>query len=505
MKSIVILLFILSTTAFADTALTTRLRKNDKYDKFYKKVNTTEKDPTLSQATSKLKEAWQAQKQLEIDPSARAKMYYQENVDAKPCSSCPKYLDLILEINKIVEKSKDEDIQSANEKMVALTKLRFLYYTVKSTDSESNVSCKTYNPMLPAERSTYERGTLSLAAEQALVLPDVQNVQYYEGKGKEVHYYYKGEGKEANNVIEVVIMPDGKAIMKYYKYDDGLNLPMLEFEPKQKAVTQKKDNYFEFKPTLKTENYIFPTDINFGSMGVKHAITEKFDLKNTTEFGFNKQETNVSISDKDGTKYVVIEGENITDGKKKVDAVVNYDIDLAKDSNLKLGAGVGNTTETISEKISDGLTNKQSFRLGLTDHNNDYIKVKTFVDDSGVSSVSVGNKLKVGEGAVGADVELKRDGTKSYSVDVLNQSYLNAAGFTYSVDEAKSRSFGVNAGFEVNESLNFKTEYTRSDTSGQAVSVMFQKKISENTSMVLSVGKSEADGATVLYQFKSKF
>lgn len=121
MKSITLLLFIFTTTAFADTALTTRLRKNDNYDQIYEKVTAKGSDPMISEASTKFQDAWAIQKKLEKDPNSRAKMYYQEDVDAKPCSSCPKYLDLVLEVNKIVEKTKDQDVQSANEKMVDLT------------------------------------------------------------------------------------------------------------------------------------------------------------------------------------------------------------------------------------------------------------------------------------------------------------------------------------------------------------------------------------------------
>jgi hypothetical protein len=504
-KSLILFLILISTSTFADTALTTRLRKNATYDKVYSKVDTTASDSTVSEFSDKVTIAFQEQKKLESDPNSRAQMYYQEDVNAKPCPSCPKYLDLILQVNKIVEKSKDASVQENNEKMISLTKLKFLYYTVKSTDEDNNITCKTYNPMLPGERRNYERGSLSLAAEQALSLPDVNNVQLYEGKGKEVHYYYKGEGNEADNVIEVVMMPDGKAVIKYYKYDNGMNLPTMgdaQFVKKEKKLA---DNYIDFNPTVKTENYVLPTDIGFGSMGTKYSISDDLDLKNKTDFGFNKQETKVSVLDKNGNNYLIIEGENITDGKKSVDAVVNYDFDLASDSNLKLGTSVGNTTQSVTEDLSDGVTNKQSVRVGITDHNNEYIKVKTYVDAEGVSSVGVGNKYKVGNGSIGANVEMGRNGNKKYSVDVLDENYLTSAGFSYEESVFDEKSVGVNIGTNIDKSLRFSTGFTRSDTAGSAVSMNLQKKISENTSMVLSLGKSEKEGANILYQFETKF
>lgn len=490
--------------ASADSALTTRLRQNDTYDKIHSKIDTTATDENISEFSERAEAAFESQKQLSTDPNARAKMYYQETVDAKPCASCPKYLNLILEVNKIVEKMPDSSVQNANEKIIALTKLKFLYYTVKSTDEDNKVSCKTYNPMLPGERRSYERGTLSLAAEEALTLPDVANVQLYEGPGKEVHYYYKGEGNEADNVIEVVVMPDGKAVIKYYKYDNGLQLPTMGAAVLKKNEV-RGDNYIDFNPTVKTESYVLPTDIGFGEMGTKYSISDDLDVKNKTAFSFNKQETNVSVLDKDGNKYVIIEGENITDGKKKVDAVVNYDFDLAKDSQVKLGTSLANTTETITEDLSEGVTNKQSVRLGITDHNNEYVKVRTYVDADGVSSVGIGNKMKVADGSIGVDYEFGRDGSKIYKVDVLDQGVLGNAGVNFTEDMYGERSYGVSAGVKLDKSLRLSTDYSRSETGGTSVKVNLQKKISENTSMVLSVGRSREDGASILYQFETKF
>lgn len=505
MKILWAALIIYSNTLYAETALTNRLRQYETYDKLYTKIDNTTSDSTVSDFSSKVSAAFEAQRQIADDPNARAKLYYQDEVEAKPCSSCPKYLDLILEVNKIVEKTKDTNVQNANEKMIALTKLKFLYYTVKSTDDKNNVTCKTYNQMLPGEKNSYERGSLNLAAEEALALPDVSSVQLYEGKGKEIHYFYRGEGNEADNVIEVVISPDGKATLKYYKYDNGLNLPSMGDVPTEKQVAARGDNYLEMKPSLKTENYILPTDIGFGAMGRKYSISEDLDLKNETEFGFNKQETNVSVLDKDGNKYLVVEGENITDGKKTVDAVVNYDFDLAKDSNLKLGTSLGNTTESVSADLSDGVTNKQSVRVGITDHNHEYIKVKTYVDETGVSSVGLGNKYKVGDGFVGGDVELGKDGSKKYNVDIMDDRYMGSVGLSYAESIQGERSFGASVGKNIDPSLRLSTDFTRSEQSGAAVKLNLQKNISENTSMVLSLGKSEEEGASVLYQFETKF
>lgn len=75
----------------------------------------------------------------------------------------------------------------------------------------------------------------------------------------------------------------------------------------------------------------------------------------------------------------------------------------------------------------------------------------------------------------------------------------------YSQDAFDKKTYGVNAGVAVDKSLRLSTEYSRSESVGDAISLNLQKKVSENTSMVLSVGKSDKEGANVMYQFQSKF
>lgn len=293
--------------------------------------------------------------------------------------------------------------------------------------------------------------------------------------------------------------------MKYYKYDNGLELPFINEPPIEKIVAGNEDNYIEFSPSIETQNMVLPSDIKFGSMAARYPVTDILDLRNKTELSFNKQETNLSLTDKDGHEFAVLRGENITDGKKKIDAVVNYEFGLSEDSKLTLGTRVSNTTETNTNDFSDGMTSKQSVRLELTDHNHEYITTNTFIDNKGVSSIDLSSKYKAGDGFVGGNIQLTREGARAYSVDVFDQGDLSNAGLMYSEDAQGAKTFGVNSGFFLDKSLRLSTQYSRSDSVGQAVSLHFQKKVSENTSMVLQVGKSEIGGSTVMYQLQSKF
>jgi hypothetical protein len=457
--------------------------------------------------TEKVKQGIAEQKLLEVDPDARAKLYYQEDVDAKACSHCPKYLDLISQVNKIVEKSKDGSIKSENDKLIALTKLKFLYYTVKTTYDNHFFLCKSYSQMSASEELEYQKGSMNLAVEQALALPNIKDVQLYEGEGKEVHYYYQGEGIESDNVIEVVMFPNGESKIKYYKYERKNDLPsfVANFSKAIVAPIQVNNDNLKTFSSDETNNFALPADSNVSSKGTTIALTNTLNLKNTNDFSTDKKKVNISFEDNEGKKYVEMVGTGNISGEKVVDAVVNYDIELNKDSGLKIGSSIGNNLETTGN-LADGIINKQSVKLGLTDHNNEYATLRTYMDSDGVLGVEVGNKFKAGTGSIANDVQLSRDGTKTYKVDVLDQGYLSNASFSYKESGLTGdRSFGASAGIKVDSSLRLKTDYSQSKIEGQSIAVGFEKAISKTTSMVLAVSQGDKAGYSVLYQLQTKF
>lgn len=480
MKTILILFLFLFSQAFAQTALTEKFR--------------------LQEISAKVDEALKAQKKLEEDPNARAKVYAQKKVDNSPCPHCPAYMDLVDQVNKIVEKIKDDDVKNANDKLIALTKLKFLYYFVKSTNDNDETKCVMHSYILPFEEAEFKKGTMNLAAEEALTLHGITDVQFYEGPGKEVHYFYRGEApSERNTVIEVVMNTDKTALVRYYKYDSGLQLPSLDY-----VDNKKQDHYIKLDPKIETTNQVVPADVKLGTIGNKITLTNDLNLKHQSDVSYNKQETNLSLEDEKGKKYLAIQGTNNTNGKKIIDTVVNYDFPIDSASELKLGASAGNTAEH-SGKPLDSFNHKQVLKLGLTDHDHEYINVRTLMDVDGVATVGVGNKIKVLDGALGADAQFDRDGKKIYKVDMSNQGLINSAGVKYTTTLTGERTYGAVVGAQLDKNLKLNTEYSKSSLSGGSVAVNFEKRISETTSMVLSVSKNGQTGTNLMYQFQSRY
>lgn len=501
---LILTLSIFSLNIFADSALSERLRLNDSYNRIYEKVNSSEEDPALAEFASKAQEAYKAQKKLEDDPNYRAKLFYQDDVRAKPCAHCPQYLSLINEVNKIVEKVPTSDVKSNNEKMISLTKLKFLYYTVQSNTPEDQTSCKLVTSLLPNQVEEFKKGKMNLAAEQALQLPNVNSVQYYEGKGKDVHYFYRGESdSERNVVIEVIAKADGSAVIKYYKYDPNLGLPDLggnsmAIEPKKKG-----DNYIDIDPSVETKKMVLVDDIKFGKIGNKINVTDDVNIKHETAVSFNKQQTSLSLEDEKGKQYVAVQGTNIVDGKKTIDAVVNYDFEVVKESDLKIGTSVGNKTEFGIG--SSNSINTQTAKLSLSDKDNEYLNFKSSYDEKGMDTYGFGNKFKAGDGSVGSSADFDRQGNKTYSLKALDQGYISEAGVKYKYNYDGTKNYGAVIGTNLDSSTKLKTEYSRSSTGSNSYGVAFEKNISENTSMVLTIKNDSSSGTNVMYQFQSKF
>jgi len=139
----------------------------------------------------------------------------------------------------------------------------------------------------------FNKGKLTLAVEEALALPNVTEVQYYATGSREVHYYYRGEGIENDVVIEVVMGQGKTPVIRYYKYDDGLNLPSLDGSAP--AANQDQENYAEFNPEIQTENTVLPTDIKLGKAASKFTLTQDMNMRFETNGSYNEQSGKVSF------------------------------------------------------------------------------------------------------------------------------------------------------------------------------------------------------------------
>jgi hypothetical protein len=499
MKWLILILNLYSFNTFAQSALTEDLLKFDKYKKLHEFV----KSGTENEAGSKFVDAIAKQKEIDEDPTKRAELFYQTKVSQSPCVHCPQYLGLIKEVNKIVDQIDDQNIAIANEKAIQLSKLKFLYY-LSVSETDEGTKCDKTSHMVLGEEDKIRSGKVKLVAEKALALPNVTDVQFY-NPNKEMHYFYQGEGEENGNIIEVIVMPDQSAFIKYYKYNSPYSLPNLS--PGKEASPLEIDEqigYFNLKPQIKTENMVLPTDISFGQGKISTQLADGLSLSHEAALSYNEQKANVAFENEKGEKYLLLEGVNNTKGSKIGTAVVNYGFVLDEDSSLKVGTSVGTRVEgTFDEK--NKLKNDKTLELALTDHNHEYIKVKALLDTSNVSSYVISNNYSVDEGKVGSQVELKGNGDKAYGVNYTNKGFIDTFGATYTTTATGEKRYGASVGASIDSNTVLKTEYSTGSHQPYSVAVNFERKVSETTSMVLTVNNSKDKGTALMYQFQMKF
>lgn len=490
-----ILMCFMSLSSFAG-ALEDDLSKNSYYLNLKDKIKN---DDQLNTGTTKLQQAIEEQRRINEDPTAKAKLFYENEVSQEPCSHCPKYLSLIQAVNQIVEKNKIDDLAADNRQLIQLTKLKFLYYNALTTLDNGSVQCTHQSGMDYFSEKQFQKGKLSLAVEKALALPDVKDVQYYSAQAKEVHYFYRGEGEQSDVVIEVVMGKGQKPIIRYYKYDNGFNLPS--------SLTQNnkadKDNYIDFRPGVKTQNTVLPTDITFGKAGSKFNLAEDINLRFETNGSYNQQGGKVSFETDKGTKYLILEGTNVTNGSKGVNSVVNYSYNVDENSGLGINSSVETNlkTSTVPDKIID---RSHGITLSLTDHDSEYFKVKGQMDEIGAQNVEFSNNVKLGAGKAGLDYSLDRD---------LNQSVgLKASGYGYGETGVKYKNLkgGEQVGeaywkTEIAKDLNLNLQTSYSTDKKTSVGLGLERRLRDNESMTLSVSHNRDQGYTLMYQMSFKF
>lgn len=370
--------------------------------------------------------------------------------------------------------------------------------SVSETDDGSK--CDKTSHMVLDEEEQIRSGKVKLVAEKALALPNVTDVQFY-NPNKEMHYFYQGEGEENGNIIEVIVMPDQTAFIKYYKYNSPYSIPNLS--PGKEASPleiDEKIGYFNLRPQIKTENMVLPTDISFGEGKISTQLTDGLNLSHEAALSYNEQKANVAFESDKGEKYLLLEGVNNTKGTKVGTAIVNYGFVIDEASSLKVGTSVGTRVEgTFDEK--NKLKNDKTIELGLTDHNNEYIKVKALIDTANVSSYVISNNYSVDEGKIGSQIELKGNGDKAYGVNYTNKGFIDTVGATYTTTTSGEKRYGASVGATIDSNTVLKTEYSTGSHQPYSVAVNFERKVSETTSMVLTVNNSKDKGTAVMYQF----
>ena len=475
-------LFLLSVSPVFSAELETQLKKIPLINTL---STSTESNDDVKKAGQALKQLWE-QRNAPVDPNQEAKLYYQTKIESKPCSHCPKYLNLTLEVNKIVEKAKeDKDVALENDAFIQLSKLKFLYYVVRSENEQGGVNCQKQGEDL--FRPVNMDGHFQMIKETIVKMNDMTEFQYYPRDQEEIYYYYRGEGANANIIIEVVMHKDGSANLRYYEFDasDGSTLYMKQLQQQKKFAAEKgeekpKDNFFSPTLEVKTGDTLMPSDITLLKAGAKTQLAEDLNVKLDHKASVNEQSASFAFEKDNGEKWIVVEGKNITDGGKSLKTIVPVEIELLKESKLKFNASVENnlSVNSMADAKKGNITTTQTVKLGLTDHDHEYFDVKADLDAEGLSKTTLQNKFKYGEGSsIGSSVTMERNGNRSYSVN--NVTNMNTYG-------KLTTSFGV-----ASDNKYFaETQY--------------EKKISEASSLVIGSKIGQSDRSFTL-MWQSKF
>lgn len=419
-------LFLILTSSVFSAELETQLKKLPFYDKL---TETTDSSEDAKKAGQALKQLWD-QRNAPVDLNKEAKLNYQADVNAKPCSHCPKYLNLTLEVNKIVEKAKeDKDVALENDAFIQLSKLKFMYYVVRSEVEQGETKCQQIN-------STYELnppkldGQFKIIKDVIVKLPEVTDFQYYPEGKDEIFYYYRGEGANANVIIEVVMNKDGTAKLRYYEFEasDGSTEYMKRLQREKKLADELKKSSEEkpkvnhFSPTfeVKTGDNLIPQDITLLKAGAKTQLAEDLNVLLGHEASVNEQSANIVFERDNGQKWFIVQGRNVTDGGKSVTTAIPLEVALNEETKLKMNGRFENHTsvDNMQDIKKGNIVNTQKAIVGLSDESHQYLNAETNFDAQGFVSTSASNNFKLTpESSVGSAVTYDREGRTSYSVN----------------------------------------------------------------------------------------
>jgi hypothetical protein len=457
--------------------LETTLKRNQTYKSFSDNLNSNQE---MRKAAEKLK--------VKLgEGSSEPKLIFEDQVDDKPCEHCPKFLNLTKAVNKIVENVKGSDsISEANDQLIQVNKLKFLYYVVRSEADTGEINCKKRGEKENL-RSPVIDGQIKTVTETMMNISAVTDVQYIPKGRDEVYYYYRGEGANSNVVIEVKMNKDGTSRMRYFDYQasDGssrhYNLPELSTpqNTQAKAQSKKDDNHLEVGIDIKTGNDLLPKDINFVSAGTQIKLADDLKISTDHQVGFNQQSTTIALQNDKGSAIASISGTNINSGKKSVVATLPMEVIIDTDNSMKLNGSIINEFSVSGIEGKSTLESKRSVTLGLTDKNHEYITIKADSTNSGVQGFEVSSKYKLGESSsLGAGYQQSNNGTKNFNINNV----------------AKLDNYGT-----------LTTSFGRNSDGDKFVQTQLENKISDTSSMIVSIKVDSQKEKVFMYQFSKVF
>lgn len=408
-----------------------------------------------------LREAYEAQRK--ITPTKDAELYYQYETNDKPCVHCPEYLNLVREVNKIVEKlpsSPGESVAVQNESLIQLNRLKFIYYEVKIAEENGAERCVQYQHADPLNRNLIRPDDTILMAEEALSLPNVTSMQYVpKGNEKAIHYFYRGVGKQQDILVEVVIYPDRKAVLRYHKFQ-GFNTDHVLPDLGSSHASNKKNT----PPP-------FPTDVDFIDEKSTVSLPGGLNISSDSKAKIHKQSVGVAFNDDSGKDWLKVDVSHQTLKNVEVTTVVPLEWNI-NDGSLKLGGAVKyQGTANYKDKTTD---QKKTLVLGLTDHNHEYLKT-TVISRDDAEQVILSSRFNMGEyGSVSSMASTDSRGRKEYNV---------SHGIK---DNTSSTTTKIGVGADARKYIELQRE----------------QNIDKNQSMILTIRTNDRQETTIMYQYK---
>lgn len=397
-------------------------------------------------------------------------LIYEDKVDDKPCDHCPKFLNLAKEVNKIVANVKSSDsVAVANDQIIQVNKLKFLYYVVRSESDTGKVNCKTRGEK-DSLNAPALNGQFHTVSDTMMNIKSVTDAQFIPAGNEEVYYYYRGEGPSSNVVVEVKMNKDGTSRLRYFDYsaiDGSTTYRKLPDLPMSKspmdAITLGVD--------AKAAQGVVPVKASVKS---QFTIAGGLDVQTTQQVSAAEQSTAIVLLNASGSGMATLSAKNTTAGGKSVLASLPIEIKMDDQSSLKLSGVVENEFSRADSGTGD---NRQTLAMALSDKDHQYLNVKT-------ESTNAGRSLEVS------------------SLYKLNDSTTLGAGYTRAGDGTRTYNINNTAKFD---SGTLTTSFGRSGDKVTYVQSQFEKKIGDSSSLVLSMKLDSEQSKTYTLSYEKKF
>ena len=491
-------LFILPAAFAGNTQFENLLERNENYKDLVDKYDSHVSEGQTSEGISKFNQALdQYISDKEKGIAGESELKDTATIDESECQTCDTHLNLSKDITKIIAKlNKGEDVTQANQIGVELNNLNFMYYVVRYESNDGKIQCGKYGS-IDATTKKYE-GDYKFMREELVGLPNVTNIQYMPEGGKEVVYLYRGSGSQRNTLIEVHMLPDGQAKIKYFAYKPSvaeLNLEraandkrtvelLRKIKPKAKA--EPEGPYVDIVPSVKLRDGVVPTDVELMKAKGRATITENLNLETKTKLSYNEQSAEVSLKNEKGSDWVKVNATNYTAGTKEIVTVVPMSVNIDEGSKLKIDASVKNETVIpSSEKADNGskISNAQTYNMALTDHSNKYIELEMYQRP--------------------IDKYTKLSASNEFNNDTIGTVTTK---FSTDTEGAKSYSLGKKTDMGDYGKLTTSFGSTTSNTgSNRFVDVQHEVALSKTSSLSITARASDDRQVTTMFQYKARF